>query len=158
MLEDIHRYSRITFSFILLKLYGKIRLLPRLLPTKHRWPPNHLHCKASTSRSSTAVDLPKWHLAAQVRTQEGSTGWKEKWGLLWSSHKISTYYFFSFFIHYIQLHLRKFQTFGKIIAFVCLSLPPHLCSAGCGWWLVLICCERKVLLTVWWLVASADLV
>jgi len=26
---------------------------------------------------------------------------------------------------------------------------PHfnsLCSAGCGWWLVLVCCERKLLL------------
>ena len=27
-----------------------------------------------------------------------------------------------------------------------------LCSASCGRWLVLICCERKVLLAGWWLV------
>jgi len=28
-----------------------------------------------------------------------------------------------------------------------------------GWlWLVLICCERKVLLAAWWLVGDADLV
>jgi len=26
------------------------------------------------------------------------------------------------------------------------------CSAGCAWWLVLICCKRKVLLVGWWLV------
>jgi len=26
------------------------------------------------------------------------------------------------------------------------------CSLGCGWWLVLICYERKVLLIGWWLV------
>jgi len=26
------------------------------------------------------------------------------------------------------------------------------CSLYYGWWLVLICCERKVLLTGWWLV------
>jgi len=29
-----------------------------------------------------------------------------------------------------------------------------LCSAGCGWWLVLICCEEKYC----WLVAVTDLV
>ena len=33
-----------------------------------------------------------------------------------------------------------------------------LCSAGCGRWLVLICCERKLLLAGWWLVAGAGLV
>jgi len=33
-----------------------------------------------------------------------------------------------------------------------LNSPNPLCSAGCGWWLVLICCERKVLLAGWWLV------
>jgi len=33
-----------------------------------------------------------------------------------------------------------------------------LCSSGCGWWLVLICCERKVLLDGWWLAAGAGLV
>ena len=33
-----------------------------------------------------------------------------------------------------------------------------ICSAGCGWWLVLICCERKILLADWWLMAGADLV
>ena len=27
-----------------------------------------------------------------------------------------------------------------------------LSSAGCSWWLVLICCERKVLIAGWWLV------
>jgi len=27
-----------------------------------------------------------------------------------------------------------------------------LCSAGCSWWLVLICCEKKILLAGWWLV------
>jgi hypothetical protein len=26
-----------------------------------------------------------------------------------------------------------------------------------GWWLVLICCERKILLVGWWLVASAEM-
>ena len=26
-----------------------------------------------------------------------------------------------------------------------------LCSLCCGWWLVLICCERKILLSRWWL-------
>jgi hypothetical protein len=33
-----------------------------------------------------------------------------------------------------------------------------ICSAGCDWWLVLICCKRKVLLADWWLMAGADLV
>jgi len=32
------------------------------------------------------------------------------------------------------------------------------CLFGCGWQLVLICYERKVLLTDWWLVADANLV
>ena len=32
------------------------------------------------------------------------------------------------------------------------KIPTSLCSFGCGWWLVLICYERKVLLAVWWLV------
>jgi len=31
-----------------------------------------------------------------------------------------------------------------------------LYSLYCGWWLVLICCERKVLLAGWWLLAGAD--
>ena len=38
------------------------------------------------------------------------------------------------------------------------SCQQPQCSAGCSWWLVLICCERKVLLAGWWLVAGADLV
>ena len=33
----------------------------------------------------------------------------------------------------------------------------RLRSAGCGRWLVLIYCERKVLLVGWWLMADADL-
>jgi len=32
-----------------------------------------------------------------------------------------------------------------------------LCSAGCGWWLVLICYEKKVLLVGWWLMTGANL-
>ena len=32
------------------------------------------------------------------------------------------------------------------------ELAFSLCSAGCGWWLMLICCEKKLLLTDWWLV------
>jgi len=35
---------------------------------------------------------------------------------------------------------------------VCLSLFVIYCSADYDWWLVLICCKRKVLLTDWWLV------
>jgi len=31
-------------------------------------------------------------------------------------------------------------------------LDNSLCSAGCGRWLVLICCEKKILLAGWWLV------
>jgi hypothetical protein len=27
-----------------------------------------------------------------------------------------------------------------------------------SWWLVLICCERKILLAGWWLLAGAELV
>jgi len=34
----------------------------------------------------------------------------------------------------------------------------NLCLFGCGWQLMLICYERKVLLTGCWLVAGADLV
>jgi hypothetical protein len=35
---------------------------------------------------------------------------------------------------------------------------PHLFrSAGCGWWLVLVCYERKLLLNGWWLVSGAGL-
>ena len=33
-----------------------------------------------------------------------------------------------------------------------------LCWLCCGWWLVLICCERKVSLAGWWLLAGASLV
>ena len=33
-----------------------------------------------------------------------------------------------------------------------------LYSAGCGWWLVLVYCERELLLTGWRLVAGAGLV
>ena len=29
------------------------------------------------------------------------------------------------------------------------ALVRSLCSASCGWWLVLICCERKALLAAW---------
>jgi len=35
---------------------------------------------------------------------------------------------------------------------VVLNLLVTLCSAGCGWWLLLIYCERKLLLAGWWLV------
>ncbi|KAG2623413.1 hypothetical protein PVAP13_3KG059827 [Panicum virgatum] len=38
--------------------------------------------------------------------------------------------------------------------------PPHgltLCLLCCGWWLVLVCCERKILLTGWWLLAGVSL-
>jgi hypothetical protein len=31
-------------------------------------------------------------------------------------------------------------------------------SRSAGWWLVLICCERKILLAGWWLVADAEMV
>jgi len=31
-----------------------------------------------------------------------------------------------------------------------LQLTGEICSASCGWWLVLICCERKTLLAGWW--------
>jgi hypothetical protein len=37
----------------------------------------------------------------------------------------------------------------------------HQCKhspRSAGWWLVLICCERKILLTGWWLVADAEIV
>jgi len=33
-----------------------------------------------------------------------------------------------------------------------------LCSLCCDWWLVLICCERKILLAGCWLLIGADLV
>jgi hypothetical protein len=31
--------------------------------------------------------------------------------------------------------------------------PPR----SAGWWLVMICCERKILLADWWLVADAEI-
>ena len=33
-----------------------------------------------------------------------------------------------------------------------------LCSLWCGWWLVLIYCEKKILLADWWMLAGASLV
>jgi len=33
-----------------------------------------------------------------------------------------------------------------------LQLTSKKNSADCGWWLVLVCCERKLLLAGWWLV------
>ena len=38
------------------------------------------------------------------------------------------------------------------------SNVPFFCSLCCGRWLVLICCETKVLLVGWWLLVGADLV
>jgi len=37
-------------------------------------------------------------------------------------------------------------------------LSTTICSASCGWWLLLIYCERKILLAGWWLLAGTDLV
>ena len=36
--------------------------------------------------------------------------------------------------------------------------PQRHCLLCCGWWLKLICCERKILLAGWWLLASTGLV
>jgi len=53
------------------------------------------------------------------------------------------------------LRIRQAASVAAFIALIdpcCLPESPSLYSAGCGWWLVLICCERKVLLASWWLV------
>jgi hypothetical protein len=51
--------------------------------------------------------------------------------------------------HLMGNKLKKtFLSAGKTVK----DLERCLCSAG--WWLVLICCERKILLASWWLVLN----
>ena len=51
---------------------------------------------------------------------------------------------------YLTKHIKILMEFKKYWRF---SNRLSLCSAGYAWWLVLICCERKVLLVgwCWWL-------
>jgi hypothetical protein len=55
------------------------------------------------------------------------------------------------------VRVEKICNLNEAQVLFCLETFGLVRLAG-GWWLVLICCERKILLAGWWLLAGTELV